>query len=890
MSKKARAASAEREPEPLTGGFFDLALVVGAIITVALVALWFKLDVMRVFDVPKALALKVGGCGLFLAWLLYGLFGPGYPWRSIRAFAAPVFALTAAVAMSTLFSIDVPMSFYGVYERQFGLQGFLGCIGIFVVTATCLRSRRGAIACLAALSTSAGVMGSYSLLQSKGLDPFGFFPKPHNKVYSTLGNANFAGNALALIFPIAVVIAVVSASRVLERKGTPASKPLNLEAALIALLGGAIAFAALQLAPGLSGGSEVVYKAGVALSILALLAMALLGSAGPAWAQLQSSVHQKLADAAASGALASSAIFIGIGIITTRTRGAWVGTLVMIFIALLVPTVYPGAFTADPRARRGLRTVTGALLAILFVGGPAFVALKPDQLYSVTIRSVFHAFDSEHTVLKAGQGSRRYLWSESPRVLFEHKDTLERQYRDRDEYAKKVRSNSIEGLDLPASSALSEQAKTLDTTWRSIEVWLFGIGIETYRYAFMSHKSKMLEALDPMTNHDNPHNNYLYVLGSFGIVGLAAYLWLLQRLLFTAFRKFTAGRLRASGRVDPGPPEDLPPAESYQVRGIAYGVVLSFFSYAVYSIAGFDSVCSSVFFYFLLGSAAVFFDPNDDEPRRNILVGIRRQWAVFRGRDPAAVPNEAPMGFSIATAAIGAIILVMSISGALTVHAAEQAFVGDGKPVRDFRQKLANMARAIEINPYESHYKQSLGSAYTDIAHQFRSQAMQLQREGKTNEARAMAENADAYSLKAEAALYAALDHAWAPENIFISLFQLYYGWRKLPEAEYALKRGLEHSPHLGAVRANLAILELEREGYADALADCKWVLEVDSTSEMALRTCGRASYFLGDYSAAKTYLDQAVRLAPNDPVLKGYINELNVKAAAATASTAAHP
>ncbi|CAN0592847.1 unnamed protein product, partial [Laminaria digitata] len=108
-----------------------MALFTVVLITVALVAVWFKLDVNRVFDVPKALALKVGGGGSFLIWLIYGLFGPGFSWRSFKLFAGPIFALTGVVVISTFLSLDVPTSVYGVYERQFGLPGLLARVGLY---------------------------------------------------------------------------------------------------------------------------------------------------------------------------------------------------------------------------------------------------------------------------------------------------------------------------------------------------------------------------------------------------------------------------------------------------------------------------------------------------------------------------------------------------------------------------------------------------------------------------------------------------------------------------------------------------------------------------------------------------------------------------------------
>src|SRR5262249_21995739 len=158
----------------------------------------------------------------------------------------------------------------------------------------------------------------------------------------------------------------------------------------------------------------------------------------------------------------------------------------------------------------------------------------------------------------------------------------------------------------------------------------------------------------------------------------------------------------------------------------------------------------------------------------------------------------------------------------------------------------------------ESFYKQNLGSTYAEVARQRRYQAQRLAQEGKQSEAQAYLVDAEKSSKKAESALFAALDHAWAPENIFISMFQLDYAWHKVDLAEYALQRGLEHSPHLGAVRANLAILELERGAYREALKDADWVIEVDPNSEVAWRTGCRSAYYLHELDMAERYCDKA--------------------------------
>lgn len=831
MSRKAKGPSSETELQPITGGQPDLLLVIIAALVVVLVGLLFQLNVNRVFDVPKALVLKVGGCGIFLFWLLYGLFGGGWPQKSLKIFGAPVAALTAAVILSTFLSIDVPMSMSGVYERQFGLQGFLGCIGLFVVTATCLRSRRGAFAALSVLAVVGGAIGTYSFLQAIGMDPFGFFTKPHNKTYSFLGNATFAGNALALIFPMSAVIAVIAWVKTVvtaEGNRVPLWGAFGL---------GLAAVSGLQICSGLwlvyrfgagKDTAESAFQFFMFVSLCLPLIAGLAGSWGPSWSRAASAEMRRLIDAYGAGTLVSAVVGIMFGVACTRTRGAWVGSAIAVFLgAILLPIAFK-----DLR----VRIVAWTTLAVIILGPTAFIVAKPNHIWSTTIKSIPKAFDRQREVVGRGQGTRPYLWAESPRVLFNHGDTLERVYEDERERAERTNADEIKDLDLNVE-ARSHAAQATDKSWRRLQVWLSGIGIETYRYAFMSHKSKKLESLDPMTNHDNPHNNYLYVLASFGILGFVAYVWLLWRLLSVAFRKFI--------RDD----DDL------VTRTVAFGVITSFFSYAVYSIAGFDSVACSVFFYFFLGSAAVYFEPSTDEPRKKLL--------------PMA--SNAPR--AILAVVLGG-LLIYSIGGAIEVYRAERAFVGERK--RDLLQKIEDIKTSIRINPDESYYKQMLGGAYVDASRQRRQHAQRFAQAGKTAEAASAKKAADEFSRKAETALYAALDHAWAPENVFISLFQLYYSWGRYEEAEHALERALEHSPHLGAVRANLAVLKIERRDYEAALKDCLWVLEVDPSNAVGLRTCGRASFFLNKPEDAKRYFDRGLAVAPNDNVLKQYVADMN--------------
>ena len=956
--------------EPIAAGSVEWVWLLGAIFVVAGVSLYFQLNVNRVFDVPKAAILKVGGCLLFAAWLLNALYGTGVRWRSAAVFAPPVAALALAVTISTFFSIDVATSFNGVYERQFGLQGFLACVGLFFLTATSLHGKRGAWLALGVLASLGGTIGVYAFFQANGWDPWPFFwNRPFNKVYAFLGNATFAGNALALITPMVTVAAGVATAVTLggrQRRESLSSNILPWILGFAFVLFWQIVPARYQALEAL-GLSRVptfpprslnrMFVIGVSLGPLLLLGAGLFGSWGPPSFRLGKRQHRYWADAVGAGALCAMVVGIVMGLLFTRTRGAWVGTGVAIAAGLvLMPRLADGTrwYRATKMACWGT-AAAAALAFVIYVGFPGTVCGPKDKsscwLYAETIRSIPAAFDPTRTDYGKGQGTRRYLWTESPRVLVNHTQTLQRAYDDRADYANYVDPAKTKELGLRALKPPSQGYMSFDQGWRAVVVWVFGIGIETYRYAFMSHKSLRLEALDPMTNHDNPHNNYLYVLASFGLAGLAAYVWLLWRLLSQAFRRFMASPrplIEAKKNDDPQPglvdgwrfeeagrnakgklilatehfdevtnairdahPEWTVTAADGEIvvrghepdsvlsslgeistsvggsrvdRAMAFGVVTSFFSYAVYSIAGFDSVACSVFLFFLLGVAAALFRPNHDQAPRRLLDHVRGQWANFRGTSEDRVPAWMTRATEIVMVGVLVPLLLFSAYRATVVLRAERALVGNQRrmnnPARLYEAKIERAMAAVRINPFESFYKQSLGNAYGDAA---RFYDAQVRRNKSEKDAKNLRLKAAQYRDKAEQALYAALDHAWAPENVFISLFQLYYHRfnlsRKMTDllkAERALERALVHSPHLGAVRANLAALQLERKALDKALANALWVTRVSPNNSTGWRVAGRVYQLQGDVAKAKKHLDLAVsRSKGKDSRARRYLTEL---------------
>lgn len=908
------AAQTRRAP---ASDSFDRALVVLAGVALVACTLLFSRLVTRVFDVPKALALKACGGSLALLWIGRAVYGnQGVRWGQLRAMGPPLVAVVAVAAVSTALSIDPKVSLFGVYERQFGFQGLFACTALFAVLATVVPGRASSLRFLSLLPWLGALMSTYALLQSQGHDPYRFYlggsEARLSKVHSFLGNPNFSGNALALLFPFSLFYALSLTSRwrdALRLKAQSAPR-------LWAFWGvGAVAIIAIQWLP-----AQLAPTAGTAGQRWMFVSGA-VGSAAFLWILFDGWDEDSAArgfrfSALLSGAVFGLALWMIVGLITTRTRGAWVGASAGLGAGLLAS---PWVVADSARAFRRWRL--GATLAVVLgtVALTAFTLLS-DHLYAKTIRSIPIAFTTTKANIGRGQGTRHLLWSESPRVLSAHDQTLDRIDLDRQAYAQ-LSEDALSEAGLPAPEAAYG---SVERFFRTKLVWLFGIGVETYRYAFMSHKGRLLETRDPMTNHDNPHNNYLYVLASFGVLGLVAYLWMLVsavRLALRFLRRREAplgyalsddelrtefgdeeiacrrekGRTTLSLRVPEGSLQldELPegaiiegddvsipvpsgqspqqlietlrvPIRLRQSRWVALGLLASMVAYAVYSIAGFDTIASSAMLYCLFGVLSVFFF-RASAPRRAL----------------ASEERSGPRGWSIhAGAAACGLVALATIWGGTTVYRAERAFVGrlSDSGVRQrptVQERISDMKQAIRINPAESYYRLQLANLYSRLSRRYGQALASASRQSNDAKAARLRKASEKFAKSALFWFDAALRNAWAPENIMISKFQFHLSRGEARAAEEALELALTHSPHLPPVRANLAALQLKRRALTAAIENCEWVIDVKADSALGHRVCGRAYQLKGALDRARTHLSAAKKYAPKDQLVDTYLAEL---------------
>lgn len=108
---------------------------------------------------------------------------------------------------------------------------------------------------------------------------------------------------------------------------------------------------------------------------------------------------------------------------------------------------------------------------------------------------------------------------------------------------------------------------------------IVGTGLSAYSIGFEDFLTTALKHKDPFVFYDHPHSNYLNALATMGVIGFAAYLY----LLFTAVR-YSVGAIF-----------------KYQESRIVFTAFLCMFSgYIVYGMADFDEITHLVYLYILL--------------------------------------------------------------------------------------------------------------------------------------------------------------------------------------------------------------------------------------------------------------------------------------------------
>ena len=114
----------------------------------------------------------------------------------------PVILLLLSAALSTVFSINQYISFFGQYERQLGLITYIYLFLIFVFSSLLFKNETGLKKMVSLMEITAVLVSVYAILQQFGYDFLELQPVTDSRPVTTIGSAVFAGGFLALALPL----------------------------------------------------------------------------------------------------------------------------------------------------------------------------------------------------------------------------------------------------------------------------------------------------------------------------------------------------------------------------------------------------------------------------------------------------------------------------------------------------------------------------------------------------------------------------------------------------------------------------------------------------------------------------------------------------------------
>ena len=192
---------------------------------------------------------------------------------------------------------------------------------------------------------------------------------------------------------------------------------------------------------------------------------------------------------------------------------------------------------------------------------------------------------------------------------------------------------------------------------------LFGWGLETFGDVSWPHRPDDVNGRPPRA--DRPHNQFLYMASSLGLIGLTAYLWLLAVI----FRRIWRGVRENEDAGD---------------RYLATGIFAAGLGYIVQEQFSFSQVETAPLFWLLMGLGVVLSKPTP----------------VFKKYDFRTRPAASVIGTAVLS--VGLVILALTN---LSFFAADYHY----KKYLTGQEGETALSRAVAINPYQNTYRHALG-------------------------------------------------------------------------------------------------------------------------------------------------------------------------------------
>ena len=140
-----------------------------------------------------------------------------------------------------------------------------------------------------------------------------------------------------------------------------------------------------------------------------------------------------------------------------------------------------------------------------------------------------------------------------------------------------------------------------DTLKMVKEYPFLGVGLDTFGLTFQKYKSaEFIRIVGKNLIADYPHNEFLQVAATMGLIGLAVYLWIWITFLVTGVRLILQTRHFAFEQNNLGPKQPVEGLSS-TVLFIVPGILASVVALLVQNQFGFSTLTTSTLFWFLMG-------------------------------------------------------------------------------------------------------------------------------------------------------------------------------------------------------------------------------------------------------------------------------------------------
>ncbi|HRF64443.1 MAG TPA: O-antigen ligase family protein [Ignavibacteria bacterium] len=348
---------------------------------------------------------------------------------------------------------------------------------------------------------------------------------------------------------------------------------------------------------------------------------------------------------------------------------------------------------------------------------------------------------------------------------------------------------------------------------------VFGTGIALFSSAFEEFYSGRLRILERTGYFDHPHNNFLYMLYSMGVIGLLAYLSIFILAIRICLKNIFSDN-----------------AAEEKITFTAFLVFIT--GYFVYGLTNFDDISILLYFFVFL--------------------------AALKAADKSRTKEISLSSKLIAAAAIPVILVcTYNIYSRINDMKADRFFKTGNTLIKEgkFAEAVYNMNTAIALNDYYTDYKYSL--AYTVYRQVFSSESMP--KETKMNLLNQAAKQVEGI-----------INNHYFNNECYGLLSLIYYEMEREQEARSLELKVLEKDPVNITYRINLARYYMKKGDLVKADELMNTVMQLRPKSLDAYLTAAYLNYKKGNLESARMYCEQILAAEPGNQFALKLLNDIN--------------